>query len=139
MPIKTVKVAVVRNKLFTKIALSLLTISKLLFSSLKDELLIVYKIKGTPIDIPKIIKIKTPLEGSEAKACTDVNNPDLTIKVPNKEKEKARIDNKIVQFININFFSSILTQCSNAVATNHGIKEAFSTGSQNHQPPQPNS
>ena len=52
MPIKTVKVAVVRNKLFTKIALSLLTISKLLFSSLKDELLIVYKIKGTPIDIP---------------------------------------------------------------------------------------
>ena len=104
MPIKTVKVAVVRNKLFTKIALSLLTISKLLFSSLKDELLIVYKIKGTPIDIPKIIKIKTPLEGSEAKACTEVNNPDLTIKVPNKENEKARIDNKIVQFINISFF-----------------------------------
>ena len=61
------------------------------------------------------------------------------MKVPNKEKEKARIDNKIVQFININFFSSILTQCSNAVATNHGIKDAFSTGSQNHQPPQPNS
>ena len=51
----------------------------------------------------------------------------------------SRIDNKIVQFININFFSSILTQCSKAVATNHGINEAFSTGSQNHQPPQPNS
>ncbi len=79
MPIKTVKVAVVRNKLFTKIALSLLTISKLPFSSLKDELLIVYKINGTPIEIPKITKIKTPLEGSEAKACTEVNNPDCPV------------------------------------------------------------
>ena len=106
---------------------------------MKDELLIVYKIKGTPIEIPKIIKINTPREGSDAKACTEVNNPDLTIKVPNKENEKARIDNKIVQFIKINFFSSILTQCSKAVAINHGINDAFSTGSQNHQPPQPNS
>ena len=26
-----------------------------------------------------------------------------------------------------------------AVAINHGIKDAFSTGSQNHHPPQPNS
>ena len=75
---------------------------------MKDELLIVYKIKGTPIEIPKIIKINTPREGSDAKACTEVNNPDLTIKVPNKENEKARIDNKIVQFININFFRVFL-------------------------------
>jgi len=33
----------------------------------------------------------------------------------------------------------VVEECNKAVAANHGIKEAFSTGSQNHQPPQPNS
>ena len=89
--------------------------------------------------IAKIINIKSPLDGSEAKACTEVNNPDLTMNVPNKENEKPNIDSKIVQLIKINLTSSILTECNKAVAINQGIKDAFSTGSQNHQPPHPNS
>ena len=30
-----------------------------------------------------------------------------------------------------------MAECSSAVPTSQGMKEAFSTGSQNHQPPQP--
>ena len=82
MPIKTVAVEVVRNKLFIKIALSLLSILNCVFCSLNEELLNAYKIRGAPIAIAKIIKIKTPLDGSDANACTEVNSPDLTIKVP---------------------------------------------------------
>ena len=59
--------------------------------------------------------------------------------VPNKENEKPNIDSKIVQLIKINLTSSILTECNKAVAIHQGIKDAFSTGSQNHQPPHPNS
>ncbi len=36
-------------------------------------------------------------------------------------------------------FSVTAGECSSAVPTSHGINEAFSTGSQNHQPPQPSS
>ena len=36
-------------------------------------------------------------------------------------------------------FSVINTACNKAVPASQGINEAFSTGSQNHQPPQPNS
>ena len=36
-------------------------------------------------------------------------------------------------------FSTTMAECSNAVAISQGMKDAFSTGSQNHQPPQPSS
>jgi hypothetical protein len=36
-------------------------------------------------------------------------------------------------------FSITTAECNNAVPAIHGISEAFSTGSQNHQPPQPSS
>ena len=36
-------------------------------------------------------------------------------------------------------FSTTIAECSSAVAASQGMKEAFSTGSQNHQPPQPSS
>jgi hypothetical protein len=35
--------------------------------------------------------------------------------------------------------ASTVTEWSKAVAASHGISDAFSTGSQNHQPPQPSS
>ena len=57
----------------------------------------------------------------------------------NKLKENAIIANKIVQAFKVSLFSATIEECNKAVAANHGIKEAFSTGSQNHQPPQPNS
>ena len=139
VPIKTVAVAVVRNKLFIRIALSLLSILNCIFCSLNEELLKAYKINGPPIAIAKIIKIKTPLDGSDANAWTEVNSPDLTIKVPRSENEKAKIDKRIIQFTRTSFFSNTLTECNNAVAINQGINDAFSTGSQNHHPPHPNS
>ena len=61
--------AVHRNKLLINRALSLLKISNSIFFSLNiDELLIAYKINGTPVAIAKIIKIKIPLDGSDANA-----------------------------------------------------------------------
>jgi len=34
-------------------------------------------------------------------------------------------------------FSVTASECINAVPASHGMNEAFSTGSQNHHPPQP--
>ena len=87
----------------------------------------------------KSIRIYNPLEGSDAKECTEINTPDLTINVPNKLKENATIANTIVKVFKVSLFSATIEECNNAVAANHGIKEAFSTGSQQHQPPQPKS
>jgi hypothetical protein len=36
-------------------------------------------------------------------------------------------------------FSVTASECISAVPTSQGMNEAFSTGSQNHQPPQPSS
>ena len=44
-----------------------------------------------------------------------------------------------VQALKVPRFSVIASECINAVPINQGMKEAFSTGSQNHQPPQPSS
>ena len=59
-----------------------------------------YNSSEPAVTITKKVKIKIPLAGSEAKACTDVSKPDLTIKVPNNVNEKASIDNRIVQLFN---------------------------------------
>ena len=40
---------------------------------------------------------------------------------------------------NLSLFSVTFTECKRAVVNSQGNKEIFSTGSQNHQPPQPNS
>ena len=61
-----------------------------IFSSFKA-----YKNKDPAVTITKKIKIKIPLAGSDAKACTEVSKPDLTIKVPNRVNEKASIDKRI--------------------------------------------
>ena len=87
----------------------------------------------------KINKMMSPLFGSDANECTDVIIPDLTIKVPNKENEKPKIHNNNVQDLSSFLVSRTIIECNNAVAISHGINAAFSTGSQNHHPPQPNS
>ena len=84
-------------------------------------------------------RMKTPRSGSFANACTEVKTPERTKKVPSKDNENAAIANKRVQLRNSPLFSVAASECIRAVATNHGISEAFSTGSQNHQPPQPSS
>ena len=52
---------------------------------------------------------------------------------------KVPIDNITTQEVKINLFSKTNTQCNNVVSASHGIKETFSTGSQNQKPPHPNS
>ena len=49
------------------------------------------------------------------------------------------IDKIITQEVKISFFSKTNIQCKSVVKANQGIKETFSTGSQNQKPPQPSS
>src|SRR2546430_1221508 len=93
--------------------------------------------KDPPIKITRIRRMKTPRVGSLAKAWTEVNTPERTRKVPTSDREKARIERKIVQILRASRFSITAVQCSSAVAASHGISDAFSTGSQNQKPPQP--
>ena len=86
-----------------------------------------------------IPKIKSPLSGSRAKAWTEVNMPDLTKKVPSKLVAKANIDKRIDHLPKTPRFSLAIKEWNKATDRSQGMNAAFSTGSQNHQPPQPNS
>ena len=97
------------------------------------------KVRDDPITSTKSIKMKIPRRGSVANACTDVKTPERTKKVPNKDNEKAPMASKTVQLLKLPRCSVTANECSRAVPNSQGMKEAFSTGSQNHQPPQPNS
>ncbi len=83
--------------------------------------------------------MKTPRIGSLAKAWTEVSTPERTRKVPSNDSEKARIESRMVQTLSALRFSITTSECNSAVPASQGISEAFSTGSQNHQPPQPSS
>ena len=84
-------------------------------------------------------RMNTPRVGSVAKACTEVITPERTRNVPRSESENAPIASSTVQLRNAPRFSVTMSECSKAVPTSQGMSEAFSTGSQNHQPPQPSS
>ena len=83
--------------------------------------------------------MKTPRAGSAAKVCTDVRTPERTRKVPSRLREKATMARNTVQPLRVSRFSTTTDECSSAVPASQGMNEAFSTGSQNHQPPQPSS
>ena len=70
---------------------------------------------------------------------TDTSTPERTRKVPSRLSEKVNIASRVVQALNAPRFSVTASECISAVPTSQGMKEAFSTGSQNHQPPQPSS
>ena len=55
------------------------------------------------------------------------------------KKVKVAIDNMTTHEIKVSFLSSAKMQCNSVVRASHGISETFSTGSQNQNPPQPNS
>ena len=84
-------------------------------------------------------RIKMPREGSEAKECTDTSTPERTRNVPSRLSENAKMASSKVQLLNKPRFSVTASEWISAVHTSHGMNEAFSTGSQNHQPPQPSS
>src|SRR5207245_8554058 len=98
-----------------------------------------YRAREPPITRVKNPRIKVPRFGSLANACTEVSAPERTRNVPTKLNEKATMAKRTVQLLNPPRFSVTDREWSNAVPTSQGMNEAFSTGSQNHQPPQPSS
>ena len=90
-----------------------------------------------PMNSTRMIRMNTPRVGSLAKECTEVSTPERTRKVPISDSEKVRIASRIVHIFNELRFSITTAECNNAVPVSHGMKEAFSTGSQNQKPPQP--
>jgi hypothetical protein len=84
-------------------------------------------------------RMTRPRVGSVAKVCTEVSMPERTRKVPSRLSEKVMMARKTVQILSAPRFSMTSAECSSAVPASQGMKLAFSTGSQNHQPPQPSS
>ncbi|MNF89544.1 hypothetical protein D3C84_720730 [compost metagenome] len=95
--------------------------------------------KELPITASRKPRMNRPRVGSEAKACTDTSTPERTRKVPSRLREKADSASSTVQALKVARFSLTAREWSRAVPASQGMKEAFSTGSQNHQPPQPSS
>ena len=93
--------------------------------------------KPTPAANPRMPSSRIPRAGSMAKACTEVSTPERTRKAPSIEKVKATRPRNTVQPSKAPRFSVTIAECSRAAPASQGMKEAFSTGSQNHQPPQP--
>ncbi len=75
--------------------------------------------------------MKLPRSGSTAKACTLVRMPERTRNVPSIDMEKATTPSMMVQTRNASRLARTLAEWSSAVAASHGIRLAFSTGSQN--------
>src|SRR5690606_36072743 len=92
-----------------------------------------------PITSTSSARMNSPRAGSVAKACTEVITPERTRKVPSSDSENAPMASSIVQLRKAPRFSVTASEWISAVPSSHGMKEAFSTGSQNHQPPQPSS
>ena len=138
MPMKTTKHDTAKSTLLAKSALSRLTMensplaSKALARNAKS-------VKAPPMNTPRIIRMNTPRSGSLAKECTDVMTPERTMKVPISEKPKAMMAKRMVQAFRLSRFSTTMALCNRAAAISHGMKLAFSTGSQNQKPPQPSS
>ena len=84
-------------------------------------------------------RINAPRSGSTANACTLVNIPDRTKNVPAIDIANAISASMTVHARNASRVAKTLTEWSKAVAASHGNNDAFSTGSQNHHPPQPSS
>ncbi len=95
--------------------------------------------KPPPAATAMIASSSTPRLGSMAKACTEVSTPERTRKAPSIDRLKASRARNTVQPPRAPRFSVTMAECSRAVPASHGMKLAFSTGSQNHQPPQPSS
>ena len=111
------------NDSFDKDAIFLLEISRLnLYEKSNKEV-----ITSIPINERRY----SPLSGSFANEWTLSIIPDLTMKAPNKLKEKTIIESNNVHILKIADFEDALKEWINAVAASHGIKATFSTGSQN--------
>ena len=61
------------------------------------------------------------------------------MKAPSRDSENAAKARNSVQLLKAPRFSVTASEWTSAVPASQGMNEAFSTGSQNHQPPQPSS
>ena len=139
VPIKITERKYIINQLLIKIDVSLLN-QKKLTESLDLTLWKKKKINSDKkIKKNKKININNPLSGSFAKVWMEFKIPDLTKKVPHMLKVNVDIDKITTQEVKVNLFSKTKMQWRSVVKANHGIKETFSTGSQNQKPPQPSS
>src|SRR4026207_1864445 len=98
-----------------------------------------YNTKEPPTTTAKNTRMNKPRFGSVANACTEVKTPERTKKVPSRLSENAMMASSTLHASQLPRLSVTASECINAVPASHGMKEAFSTGSQNHQPPQPSS
>ena len=80
-----------------------------------------------------------PRAGSTANAWTEVSTPERTMNAPSRLSENAATASSAVQLLKAPRFSVTASEWTSAVPASQGMNEAFSTGSQNHQPPHPNS
>src|SRR5581483_11633331 len=72
-----------------------------------------------------------------ANACTELTTPLRVRNVPKIDNRKVAKINHMFHVFSMPRFSCIITECRNAVPVSHGIRDAFSTGSQPQYPPQP--
>ena len=84
-----------------------------------------------PITRPSSPRMNTPRAGSWAKACTEFKIPERTRKVPDKDRLNVPIASSTVHIFRLSRFSTTMAECTSAVPVSHGMREAFSTGSQN--------
>ena len=98
-----------------------------------------YMSSAPPITKVRNARMKMPRSGSVANACTEIRTPERTRNVPSRDSENADTASRRVQLLKSPRFSVTASEWISAVPASHGMNEAFSTGSQNHQPPQPSS
>src|SRR5579863_9269715 len=72
-----------------------------------------------------------------ANACTELTAPLRVSEVPRMHNMKVRKTSQTFHTRIIPRFSCMITECKNAVPVSHGIRDAFSTGSQPQYPPHP--
>ena len=80
-----------------------------------------------------------PRFGSVANACTDDSTPERTMNVPSSDSVNASSASSTVHDLKAPRFSVTASEWISAVPASQGMNDAFSTGSQNHHPPQPSS
>src|SRR6185312_15523720 len=98
-----------------------------------------YSSNDPPTTTARNPRMNTPRLGSAANECTLVSTPKRTRKVPSSDSENAKIASNKVHARKPPRLSVTACAWISAAPTSHGMKLAFSTGSQNHQPPQPSS
>src|SRR5246127_3346823 len=96
-----------------------------------------YSDSAPPITTTRKPRMNRPRAGSVANACTDDSTPERTMKVPSSDSANASSASSTVHDLNAPRFSVTASEWISAVPASQGMNDAFSTGSQNHQPPQP--